>query len=448
MKFPPITTSTTMSNQRLHTIGSPASHNAIAEDIASVASPIVDEGSPSDNLDHAQARSLPSVCPAEGPCPFEVARNMLASDRVIASILPADEIFQPRTGVFDAGLIPELFIGAVLADRYVITRYVGDGSIGRGWVGQDTTASVPTPVFIKTMRCAADKAARKARLILRELRTLLSLEQQLPTHANVVSATLVAYGSVTVPATGRSGEMFFTVTTDVCTRGDLYSHAVRQSAAAGGPVTAAFRAAVARRIFADVARGLAHMHANGVFHQDIKLENIVCDAAGRCKLTDFGHARLATECLAVPTGGAGVTYYASGIVGSEATMPPEVAAERAAYDAAAVDAWQLGVLLTLLVGIEAVEAAGSGMCVVRDAFHLLECVPGGIPAHRRFWCMFDLRCAGFPADAQLRALIGALLNKHAASQPSIAEVLTHPWLQGPMAEDESVCERLGGLALV
>ena len=54
-----------------------------------------------------------------------------------------------------------------------------------------------------------------------------------------------------------------------------------------GPLAVAEAVGVARKL----AEALAHAHACGVLHRDVKPENVVFDAAGEPRLTDFGLAR-------------------------------------------------------------------------------------------------------------------------------------------------------------
>ena len=49
--------------------------------------------------------------------------------------------------------------------------------------------------------------------------------------------------------------------------------------------------------YADLAEGLAYVHANGVVHRDVKLENVLVDAEGHAVLTDFGVSRIFEEKL-------------------------------------------------------------------------------------------------------------------------------------------------------
>lgn len=82
---------------------------------------------------------------------------------------------------------------------------------------------------------------------------------------------------------------------------------------------------------------LSHGHRRGVVHGDIKPENILLDATGRVKISDFGVARLVgAETLAAAVAG-------SPVGGTRAYMAPEVVAGSAPD--ARTDVYAVGVVL-------------------------------------------------------------------------------------------------------
>ncbi len=67
-----------------------------------------------------------------------------------------------------------------------------------------------------------------------------------------------------------------------------------------------------RRVAADVARGLAFLHARRIVHFDLKSPNILLDKCGTAKIADAGLARfLAAD-------------YVTGVVATFAWSAPEV----------------------------------------------------------------------------------------------------------------------------
>ena len=85
----------------------------------------------------------------------------------------------------------------------------------------------------------------------------------------------------------------------------------------------------------DAARGLAHAHARGIVHRDVKSANLLVDAAGRIRVADFGVGFSASEERLTLSGAA---------VGTPGTMAPEQLA-RAGDPTPRCDVWALGVLL-------------------------------------------------------------------------------------------------------
>jgi serine/threonine-protein kinase len=111
------------------------------------------------------------------------------------------------------------------------------------------------------------------------------------------------------------------------------------------------------RLTGEVLEGLAHAHVRSGVHADLKPENVLLDAEGHVRLTDFGAGRTSDAAGRAPAGGVTLsTDLASsdaeggrGAIVSHAYAAPEVLAGAAA-DARA-DLYALGVMLfEMLVG--------------------------------------------------------------------------------------------------
>ncbi|GMM55192.1 hypothetical protein DAKH74_018080 [Maudiozyma humilis] len=90
--------------------------------------------------------------------------------------------------------------------------------------------------------------------------------------------------------------------------------------------------------FKQLCQGVAYLHALGVCHRDIKLDNLVVSDRGTLKIVDFG---------AAVRDGPGASM-ASGIVGSDPYLAPELFLYRE-YDARAADVWSAGIVFACMV---------------------------------------------------------------------------------------------------
>lgn len=93
-------------------------------------------------------------------------------------------------------------------------------------------------------------------------------------------------------------------------------------------------------VFAQLADAMAHVHARGVAHRDLKTENILYDmATRRAVIVDFGLSKVHAR-----------GEYAREYVGTPSNMAPEVLA-KCRYQPDKADSWALGiVLLEMLLG--------------------------------------------------------------------------------------------------
>ena len=107
--------------------------------------------------------------------------------------------------------------------------------------------------------------------------------------------------------------------------------------------------------FADIREGLEYIHAQGVVHRDVKLENVLIDERGRAVLSDFGVSRifddrLRNELMVTTTFIAGETTGTQPVMGTYWYLAPEIRKGGAATPES--DWYSLGVLMyRLLTGM-------------------------------------------------------------------------------------------------
>ncbi|CAI5719960.1 unnamed protein product [Peronospora destructor] len=118
------------------------------------------------------------------------------------------------------------------------------------------------------------------------------------------------------------------VVMELCPGGDLWTlleHAPRNR----------LPEVMTQQLFLQCVRGVQFIHAHGIAHRDLSLENVFY-CRGVCKIGDFG---LSTD---VPLRGSGE------VVGKAYYMAPEVVNEEK-YDAFAADMWSLGIMLFIML---------------------------------------------------------------------------------------------------
>lgn len=163
----------------------------------------------------------------------------------------------------------------------------------------------------------------------------------------------------------------------------------------------------ARPLFLQVANGLQQLHAKGIVHGDIKLDNILLFAKDEiaCKIADFGFARLESE------GNPQVNTR-----GSPAYMAPE-ATRGSAYDGFKADIWSLGVTLYIMVfSTFPFHPVKTGPTIQEEILDLFVQVRTKEPR-------YDL----YPISPQLLHLFSRMFQKNPLQRATISEILNHPW---------------------
>ncbi|KAL6896838.1 hypothetical protein ACP4OV_007410 [Aristida adscensionis] len=96
----------------------------------------------------------------------------------------------------------------------------------------------------------------------------------------------------------------------------------------------------ARRYFQQLINAVDYCHSRGVYHRDLKLENLLLDTAGNLKISDFGLSAISEQ---VQDDGLLHTT-----CGTPNYVAPEVIDDKG-YDGALADLWSCGVILFVLL---------------------------------------------------------------------------------------------------
>jgi len=144
------------------------------------------------------------------------------------------------------------------------------GGLGQGGYGVVVAVEHQGQRF--AMKCVSKSRSAKAKdkkHLRRELRALTELPP-----SPFLMRSYLAFESVTT--------VFFV--TDLIGGGDLFFHLDVVTLAGND----GFDEDMARILIGETAAGLCHMHDRNLIHRDIKVENVMLDAAGHVKLVDYG----------------------------------------------------------------------------------------------------------------------------------------------------------------
>jgi eukaryotic-like serine/threonine-protein kinase len=208
-------------------------------------------------------------------------------------------------------------------DRYRLARRIGSGGFGVVWLAEDEhlQRAVAVKRIVMHHAAVAARAEREAR----------------------AAARLSHPGIVALYESGRDDEAVYLVSELV--RGRTLADLMEDGELSDRDVL---------RVGVALCDALAHAHARGVIHRDVKPGNVIVpdaphEGAGIAKLTDFGVARMIGDDALTVTGD---------VVGTLAYMAPEQAEGRSAGEEADLYALAL-VLYEALSGVNPVRGRGA-----------------------------------------------------------------------------------------
>jgi len=198
-------------------------------------------------------------------------------------------------------------IGTVLSGRYRLEAKLGSGGMSTVYLARDTT--LDRPVAVKVMHREMSEQADQLERFRQEARAVAKIS-----HPNVVA----------VIDAGEDGGHPYIVFEYV--EGETLKARINRIGALD------VQEALAYAI--EIARGLTVAHARKMVHRDIKPQNVLIDAEGRAKLTDFGISRQLEKDGLTATGR---------VLGTTDYVAPEQAMGRGADQRS--DIYSLGVVL-------------------------------------------------------------------------------------------------------
>ena len=204
-------------------------------------------------------------------------------------------------------------IGTVLSGRYKLEAKLGSGGMSTVYLARDTT--LDRQVAVKVMHREMSEQADQLQRFRQEARAVAKLS-----HPNVVA----------VIDAGEDGGHPYIVFEYV--EGETLKQRINRVGALDPQEALAYAI--------EIARGLTVAHARNMVHRDIKPQNVLIDAEGRAKLTDFGISRQLEQDGMTATGR---------VLGTTDYVAPEQAMGHAVDQRS--DIYSLGVVLyEMLVG--------------------------------------------------------------------------------------------------
>lgn len=196
--------------------------------------------------------------------------------------------------------------------NYVLGSTLGEGEFGKVKLGWRKDGKNPSQAAIKLIkRDSIPTGSEKEGKIYREITALKKLR-----HPNIVKLVEVL-----------QNDKYIGIVLEYASGGELFDYILDHRY---------LKESLACRLFAQLVSGVDYMHAKGIVHRDLKLENLLLDKHKNIIITDFGFVNsfhnanndlMKTSC------------------GSPCYAAPELVVSSEPYEGKKVDIWSCGVIL-------------------------------------------------------------------------------------------------------
>ncbi|KAL7706999.1 protein kinase [Lotmaria passim] len=177
-----------------------------------------------------------------------------------------------------------------------------------------------------------------------------------------------------------------------------------------------FRESVFQRYAYMVLLGLAHLHAHGIVHRDIKGANVLLDESGCAKIVDFGCSRDVNQATTTLSGG-----------GTPLWMAPEVCRGEPATEKS--DVWSFGCLCLEMTNDSGLPWNFPANITLQGVVYALACAKTSPP---------------IPSDLSPEAqdFLQQCLRVDADERATVTQLLQHPFFDVDLMEDSDEDEML------
>ncbi|KAI7742773.1 hypothetical protein M8C21_031505, partial [Ambrosia artemisiifolia] len=158
---------------------------------------------------------------------------------------------------------------------------------------------------------------------------------------------------------------------------------------------------VSRKYFQQLVSAIGYCHSNGVYHRDLKLENLLIDEHGDLKVSDFG--------LSAVTGNIRADGMLHTLCGTPSYVAPEILMKQG-YDGAAADVWSCGIILFVMT---------AGYLPFNDSNLMM--------MYKKIYDG-EYRCPKW-MSLELRQLLSRLLDTNPTTRITVNEIYTDLWFR-------------------